>query len=36
MQSIASYILLESVMQFAEENAIYLFKQTQYDWKYKF
>ena len=29
MQFIALYILLESVMQFAEE-----IKQTQYDWKY--
>ena len=33
MQSIALYFLLESVMQFAEENTI---KQTQYDWEYKF
>ena len=43
MQSIAVYILLESVMQFAEENnnktTTYVaprIKQTQYYWKYEF
>ena len=33
MQSIALYIILESVMHIAEENTI---KQTQYDLKSKF